>query len=154
MSSPDPTPPQPLRWPRIALFMVALFFLACVFFMVREVKRIQRIRKATDEMQSSPTNATETPAAKSWTNGMIWIPGGTFQMGSRDGQADEQPVHKVTLDGFWLDQFEVTNEKFEQFVRATAYVTVAERKPDPKDFPGAPPENLVPGSVVFTPSRM
>lgn len=72
-------------------------------------------------------------------------------MGSNDGQPDEQPVHPVTVSGFWMDKTEVTNEQFEQFVRSTGYVTVAERKPDPKDFPGAPPENLVPGSVVFSP---
>jgi sulfatase modifying factor 1 len=158
MSSAAPPPTPPLRWPKIALLCFTLFVLACVIFMIREVKRVKRIRESTTEMQTStlqtsppPTIPTGTPADASRTNGMIWIRGGTFLMGSEAGQADEQPVHRVTLDGFWLDQFEVTNEKFEQFIRATGYVTVAERKPDPKDFPGAPPENLVPGSVVFTP---
>jgi len=96
------------------------------------------------------------PAVGRETNGMIWIPGGTFLMGSANasavnGSPDEAPVHAVTLAGFWMDKTEVTNEEFEKFIEATRYVTVAERKPDPKDFPGAPPENLVPGSVVFTP---
>lgn len=94
----------------------------------------------------SPSTATHRE-----TNGMIWIPGGTFMMGARNGQPDEAPVHPVTLHGFWMDRTEVTNEEFQKFVQATGYLTVAERKPDPKDFPGADPAMLVPGSVVFSP---
>src|SRR5437588_7094863 len=82
---------------------------------------------------------------------MVWIPPGTFWMGEENGQADERPVHQVAITGFWMDKTEVTNEKFEKFVKATGYVTVAERKPDPKDFPGADPSLLVPGSIVFSP---
>jgi sulfatase modifying factor 1 len=85
------------------------------------------------------------------TNEMAWIPGGTFWMGSEDGNPDEKPVHQVAIDGFWMDKTEVTNEQFDAFVRATRYVTIAERKPDPKDFPGVPLEKLVAGSVVFAP---
>ena len=85
---------------------------------------------------------------------MAWIPAGTFWMGAEDGQADEKPVHQVTLNGFWMDKTEVTNEQFERFVRTTGYVTVAERKPDAKDFPGVPPEILVPGAIVFTPPSL
>src|SRR6185369_3077388 len=85
-------------------------------------------------------------------DGMVWIPGGEFSMGSEDpNMSDARPFHRVGLDGFWMDRTEVTNEEFTQFVKATGYVTVAERQPDPKDFPGVPPENLVPGAVVFTP---
>ena len=84
-------------------------------------------------------------------DGMMWIPSGSFMMGSKDGQPDEQPVHSVTLDGFWMDKTEVTNEQFKKFVEATGYITIAERKPDPKDFPGADPALLVPGSVTFSP---
>ena len=84
--------------------------------------------------------------------GMVWVPGGMFSMGSDDpAMSDARPVHEVTLDGFWMDRTEVTNRRFERFVRATGYVTIAERKPDPKDFPDAPAELLVPGSIVFTP---
>lgn len=83
--------------------------------------------------------------------GMVWIPGGVFSMGSAAGKPDEQPLHTVTLDGFFMDKTTVTNEQFEAFVKATGYVTTAEKKPDPKDFPDAPPEMLVPGSVVFNP---
>lgn len=65
--------------------------------------------------------------------------------------ADSLPVHRVYVDGFWMDTTEVTNEQFEKFVKATGYVTIAERTPRAEDFAGAPPENLVAGSVVFTP---
>ncbi|HXQ71416.1 MAG TPA: SUMF1/EgtB/PvdO family nonheme iron enzyme [Pyrinomonadaceae bacterium] len=84
--------------------------------------------------------------------GMVWIPGGEFSMGSEDAEMrDARPFHRVAIDGFWMDQTEVTNAEFARFVKATGYVTVAERTPDAKDFPDAPPENLVAGSVVFTP---
>jgi formylglycine-generating enzyme required for sulfatase activity len=81
---------------------------------------------------------------------MVWVTGGTFWMGDSDFP-DAQPVRQVTVDGFWMDTTEVTNAQFAQFVRATGYVTVAERAPDPKEFPGVPPEQLKAGSVVFTP---
>jgi formylglycine-generating enzyme len=84
------------------------------------------------------------------TNQMVWIQGGTFWMGSEEGP-DERPRRQVTVDGFWMDRTEVTNAQFEEFVKATGYTTIAEQKPDPKDFPGVPLENLVPGSLVFTP---
>ena len=63
---------------------------------------------------------------------------------------ESRPVHRVFVDGFWMDATEVTNEQFALFVKATGYVTVAERTPRAEDFPGAPPETLVPGSVVFS----
>jgi len=82
--------------------------------------------------------------------GMLWIPGGEFWMGA-DEFPDAKPWHRVSVDGFWMDKTEVTNEQFSKFVKATKYVTVAERVPRAEDFPGAPPENLVAGSVVFSP---
>ena len=72
-------------------------------------------------------------------------------MGDENGRPDCLPWHKVTVDPFWMDRTTVTNEAFERFVNATGYITVAERKPDAKDLPGVPPENLVPGAIVFTP---
>jgi formylglycine-generating enzyme len=84
---------------------------------------------------------------------MLWIPGGTFRMGSEDFYPDEGPVHEVSVDGFWMDRHIVTNEQFARFVEATGYVTVAERALTPADFPGAPPENLVPGALVFQKTR-
>jgi len=80
---------------------------------------------------------------------MVWIPGGTFRMGSPNFYPEERPVHEVTVDGFWMERDEVTNDQFARFVSATGYVTVAERPLKPGNFPGAPPENLVPGSMVF-----
>jgi formylglycine-generating enzyme required for sulfatase activity len=85
------------------------------------------------------------------TNGMKWIPSGTFMMGSEGANPDEGPIRTVMVNGFWMDKTEVTNEDFEKFVKATGYITIAERKPDAKDFPGANPADLVPGSVVFSP---
>lgn len=80
---------------------------------------------------------------------MIWMPGGTFSMGSNDFYPEEKPVHQVTVDGFWIDKYQVTNRQFQKFVKATGYVTVAERPLNPVDYPGTPPEKLVPGSLVF-----
>ena len=85
--------------------------------------------------------------------GMVWIPGGSFQMGSENFYPEERPVHEVTVDGFWMDQYIVTNEQFARFVDATGYVTIAERPLDPADYPGAPPENLVPGALIFQKTR-
>jgi formylglycine-generating enzyme required for sulfatase activity len=68
--------------------------------------------------------------------GMVWIPGGVFWMGSENSQdfPDARPVHKVYVDGFWMDKTEVTNEQFAKFVAATGYVTVVETWPDPSKF--------------------
>ena len=82
---------------------------------------------------------------------MIWIPGGTFRMGSDKHYPEEAPVHRVTVDGFWIDRTPVTNRQFKQFVRATGHVTFAEIPPDPKNYPGALPHMLYAGSLVFTP---
>jgi sulfatase modifying factor 1 len=81
---------------------------------------------------------------------LIPIPGGTFRMGSDSHYAEEAPARRVSVDDFWIDRSQVTNRQFTTFVDETGYVTVAERPLDPADFPGAPPENLVPGSLVFT----
>jgi formylglycine-generating enzyme required for sulfatase activity len=64
---------------------------------------------------------------------------------------DSRPVHRVYVDGFWMDKTDVTNQQFAAFVKATSYITIAERKPRAEDYPGAPPENLVAGSIVFSP---
>lgn len=81
---------------------------------------------------------------------MVWIPAATYRMGSDGHYREEAPVHTVTVDGFWIDEAPVTNRRFSRFVVDTGYVTVAERPLDPNDFPGAPAENLLPGSLVFT----
>lgn len=81
---------------------------------------------------------------------MVYIKGGSFHMGSEQF-ADARPVHEVTVDGFWMDEHEVTNAQFARFVAATGYQTIAERPLDPKDFPTVPLDMLQPGSAVFTP---
>src|SRR3954470_19994265 len=86
------------------------------------------------------------------TRGMAPIPGGTFTMGSAEFYPEEQPLHRVAVDGFWMDRHPVTVGEFRRFVAETGYVTVAERPLDPQDFPGADPAVLVPGSLVFRPS--
>jgi formylglycine-generating enzyme required for sulfatase activity len=94
--------------------------------------------------------------------GMVWVPGGEFSMGSESAAdslcrlpgvtRDAQPIHRVYVDGFWMDATEVTNAQFAAFVKATNYLTIAERTPTRAEFPQARPEDLVAGSTVFTPS--
>ena len=86
-------------------------------------------------------------------DGLVRIPGATFLMGSDRHYPEEGPAHKVTVDGFLIDAGPVTNREFGRFVRKTGYVTVAERAPDPADYPGARPELLAPFSTVFVPPR-
>src|SRR4051812_37149025 len=80
---------------------------------------------------------------------MVWLPGGTFRMGSDAHYPDEAPAHQVAVDGFWIDATPVTNLQFTRFVKSTRYVTLSERVPDATDYPGADPQQLVPGSIVF-----
>jgi formylglycine-generating enzyme len=95
-----------------------------------------------------------TSAARSSQKDMVWVPGGTFRMGSDIPEYPEEgPPHEVTVDGFWMDQTQVTVAQFRRFVKATGYVTVAERPLDPAEYPLLRPEQLVAGSLVFTPTR-
>lgn len=83
-------------------------------------------------------------------DGMVWIPGGTFTMGSADHYPEEAPPGPVEVDGFWMDQTAVTARQFNDFVSETGYRTVAERTPDPAMYPDADPSMLVPGSLTFS----
>jgi formylglycine-generating enzyme required for sulfatase activity len=96
------------------------------------------------EMQPSPLASTE---------GMKWVPAGTFRMGSDRHYPEEGPAHLVSVEGFWMDTYTVTNAEFRRFVEATGHRTLAERPADPEDYPGAQPELLVPASVVFRQPR-
>ena len=110
--------------------------------------------------QSTVPNQAGPPGAS--PDGMVWIPGGEFSMGSTAESEslcgmpgvteDALPVHRVYVDGFWMDATELTNEQFDKFVKATGYVTTAERTPTREEFPDAPAENLAAGSTVFTPT--
>jgi formylglycine-generating enzyme len=86
-------------------------------------------------------------------NGMVRIPAGEFLMGSDRFYPEERPVHRVAVDSFLLDRHPVTNAEFAAFVEATGHVTRAERAPQAADFPGADPDQLVAGSLVFRRSR-
>ena len=92
-------------------------------------------------------------AAQAPAKDMAWIPTGSFLMGSDEFYPEERPVHPVSVDGFWMDEHLVTVAEFRRFVKATGYVTVAERPLDPADFPGADPAALVPGALVFHRTR-
>lgn len=71
---------------------------------------------------------------------MVWIPGGTFRMGSEKHYPEERPVHRVTVDGFWMDRCPITNHQFARFVAETGHKTFAEIPPNPAQYPGAVPE--------------
>jgi formylglycine-generating enzyme required for sulfatase activity len=94
--------------------------------------------------------AEASPACQNPDRGLVHIQGGTFQMGSDQYYEEEGPVHPATVASFWIDRFDVTNAAFARFVAATHYVTDAERKPDPKDYPEIPADKLVAGGSVFT----
>jgi len=150
-----------MLWAIIRQAALGVGLAACVWWLAR---------LATDQPTSTPSRpggpfaasriGRSSPAGAA-PDGMAWIPGGEFSMGCLDPRAiphggpdpmaDARPVHRVHVDGFWMDTAEVTNAQFATFASATGYITVAERVPKAEDFPDAPPENLVAGSVVFTP---
>jgi formylglycine-generating enzyme required for sulfatase activity len=101
---------------------------------------------ATDDVRLARAAA---PHGKPPGDGMVWIPGGTFTMGSDRHYPEEAPAHRVSVDGFWIDRYAVTNADFRRFVEATGHLTLAERPVDPADYPGAKPELLEPSAVVF-----
>jgi formylglycine-generating enzyme len=114
-----------------------------------------------DAEDFGPTIVNSASAPGPAPAGMVWIPGGEFSMGCADPRScpcggkeamgDSRPIHRVSVDGFFMDQTEVTNDEFARFVAATGYRTIAEIAPTAAEFPTAPPENLVAGSTVFTP---
>src|SRR5436305_6387908 len=86
-------------------------------------------------------------------DGMLYVPGGTYRMGSDHHYPEEAPVHRVTVDGFWIDRTPVTNRQFRNFVRETDHVNYAVIPPDPKDYPGALPDMLKAASLAFSPRK-
>ncbi len=126
---------------------VAIFFIA---FVGCKTKPGNDISAQSHDVSSAPA-------------GMVWIPGGEFMMGGDPASEglcglpglvrDAIPMHQVYLDGFWMDKTEVTNEEFEKFIKATGYITTAEKAPTKEEFPTVPIENLVAGSAVFTATK-
>src|ERR1044072_595639 len=95
--------------------------------------------------------AASEKRGRSHLRDMLFIPGGTFRMGSDRHYPEEAPSHRVTVDGFWMDRHPVTNRQFKEFVQATGHVTFAETVPDPINYPGTLPHRLYAGSLVFKP---
>src|SRR5215510_725929 len=158
-------PDKRLKWLLIAAIFGALA--ALLFYTTRSkvpnpASSTVQTTAAHPASAFTPTVPNQTPPPALAPEGMAWIPGGEFSMGSDDprgsicggpdSMGDARPIHRVYVDGFWMDSTEVTNEEFQKFVKATGYVTIAERKPTKEEFPDAPPENLVAGSTVFTPT--
>jgi sulfatase modifying factor 1 len=101
------------------------------------------------DIGATHVNSVQPPTTA--PEGMVWIPGGVFTMGSSTREfRDAAPVHRVAVDGFWMDRTEVTNAQFDAFVKATDYVTVAEKALDPQLYPKVDPKKLAPASIVFT----
>jgi sulfatase modifying factor 1 len=119
------------------------------------IQRIQRynLHGSVGDMTSlnPDPKRDDRPSEDSQSGEMVWIPGGTFRMGSDRHYPEEAPVHRVTVDGFWIDRTPVTNRQFKAFIKATGHKTFAEIAPDPKDYPGALPHMIYAGSLVFVP---
>jgi formylglycine-generating enzyme required for sulfatase activity len=114
-----------------------------------DAKPLQKIPFDDGHRLCKEYSGLPTPAADPATTGMIWVPGGSFVMGSDKFYPEERPLRRVSVTGYWIDQHEVTNAEFAQFVAATGYKTVAERGLDPKLYPEVPEELRKPGSMVF-----
>lgn len=137
--------------------MLGMTAFAIFFAVTKSFNERPRIPKPPPPKPAHRTVQPTGPAP----DGMIWIPGGEFTMGTdaKIGWPEEKPAHRVRVDGFWMDDTEVTNAAFQAFVTATGYVTTAEKAPSveeilaqsPPGTPPPPPEDLVPGSLVFSP---
>jgi formylglycine-generating enzyme len=148
-------------YPLALCSLAAGIFCAITFYPLATSVRASSTAPANTSAGFAPTVPNTQPAPEPAPPGMVWIPGGEFSMGAADppdmdmvgmqATADSRPIHRVYVDGFFMDKTDVTNAQFAEFVKATGYVTIAERAPTQAEFPGAPPENLVAGAVVFSP---
>ncbi|MBE7466264.1 MAG: formylglycine-generating enzyme family protein [Planctomycetes bacterium] len=169
--APGQPPSSASRWRLAAFVSLGTLFVLAATITHRFTK--PTIASTHHEARSIPRKPTVTPSyqptlentfkpKESGPEGMVWVPGGEFSMGcddprncpcgGPDAMSDARPIHRVYVDGFWMDKTEVTNAQFAKFVQATGYVTVAERVPLKDDFPDALSKNLVAGSTVFEPS--
>jgi formylglycine-generating enzyme len=142
----------------VAIASVCLYW-ACAGDNPSPSPPIQSMEESAPEFAATIPNSGPDPISA--PSGMVWVPGGEFSMGAQQSPHlnvvgmratyDSRPVHRVYVDGFFMDKTDVTNADFARFVKATHYLTVAERKPRLEDYPGAQAKNLVAGSVVFAP---
>ena len=133
------------------IYAAAVIAIVVLMWRVRK-PRMQEALTASPPLASTSgpmftrTVENKTEAPREAPPGMVWIPGGEFSMGAQDAPGmtevgmqatrDSRPIHRVYVDGFFMDRTDVTNAEFSKFVKATGYVTVAERKPRAEDFPG------------------
>ncbi|MCP2027274.1 formylglycine-generating enzyme required for sulfatase activity [Flavobacterium sp. HSC-32F16] len=157
-------------------FWIFSFLTICIISITYGVTRLispkEKLTKTALECHEIPNTSEPSafkptienknkPAGKA-PKGMVWIPGGEFSMGSNVEDEslcslsgvtkDAAPIHRVYVDGYYMDETEVTNQEYEKFVKATGYITVAEQKPTKEEFPTAAEEDLITGSVIFTPT--
>ena len=135
----------------ISLAGLGAFFLVHLPSTIRTV-HAHSLSRADSGVAFGPTIPNTQPPPAKIPKGMVWIPGGEFSMGAQDppdmdmvgmkATRDSRPIHRVYVDGFFMDKTDVTNAQFAEFVKATGYITVAEKTPTAADFPGALPENL------------
>lgn len=158
------TAPAPGALPAVGIaatvFVFVVLSVNTLHFLAATVQA-ESISPADADVRFGPTVANPQPPPGPAPKGMVWIPGGEFSMGAQDppdgnmvgmqATRDSRPIHRVYVDGFFMDKTDVTNAQFAAFVKATGYVTIAEKTPAAEDFPGAPPENLYAGGVVFAP---
>jgi formylglycine-generating enzyme required for sulfatase activity len=144
-----------------AVPQLAMLILLVTFLLAAGVYGVVRYQAGGESRFTNPSQQLGPPADEPAPPGMVWIPPGEFTMGSADSSLpnNERPAHRVRLEGFWMDEHEVTNTQFQKFIEATNYVTTAEKAIDweemreqlPPDTPKPPDEMLVPGAVVFSP---
>lgn len=151
---------------------LTIFIISITYGVTRLISPKEKLKETALECHETPNTAEaalfkptienkKKPAGKA-PKGMVWIPGGEFSMGSNVEDEslcslsgvtkDAAPIHRVYVDGYYMDETEVTNAEYEKFVKATGYVTVAEQKPTKEEFPTAAEEDLITGSVIFTPT--
>jgi formylglycine-generating enzyme len=141
--------PMRITLPRVVAPLLSLGLVALGAASLRVAATAQNAPSSTERLCAPYSGLPEPGHDEARPAGMVWIPGGTFLMGSNRHYPEEQPPRYAKVSGFWIDRTEVTNAQFSTFVAATGYKTVAERGLNAKDYPGLPPEALRPGSMVF-----
>src|SRR6187401_1613871 len=135
----------PFIWADVQAAVLSALIMPCAWSSAAAGERAPQVATSSDRLCTEYSGIPDGPGDKP---GMVFIPGGSFVMGSDQERPEERFSHSVKVDGFWIDQHEVTNAQFEKFVDATGYKTLAERGVDPKTHPGME-QVSIPGSVVF-----